>query len=568
LRRTARRTKDGGVVYLQLAHNEWDPVAKQSKVKVLYNFGREDQLDREAIRRLISSLQRALEPEEALQTAMAPGLEFVESRPMGGAWALEGIWRQLTIDRTLQGLLRGRRLDGRAERVIFAMVANRALEPLSKLAASKWVTERGWIQGLAELDEDSCYRSMDWLLEVQEELAEAVYFATADLLSLEVDLLFFDTTSTYFEREEEEQDVVDQDGNVARPAFRVRGRSKDHRDDLPQVVVAMAVTRTGIPIRAWCWPGNASDQELIRQAKDDLRAWKLSRVVWVADRGFQSAENRRYLQRSGGHYILGEKIRPEDKEAKAALARQGRYRTVAENLRVKEVVIDSGTMRDRFVICHNPEEAKRDRAVREQILDRLAQEIRDADRLAPSKRSELYGALATKPAYKRFLRRTKTGKLRIDRAAVKAEQHLDGKFLLRTSDPTLSAEDIALGYKQLLQIERAWRDMKTTLDLRPVHHRKEDRIRAHVLLCWLALLLIRIAENQTSQTWRNLRDELQRMHLGTFAGPAGTSQQRTQLTPGQLDILRALGVAQPPLFMHLDSRQLAPAERARQRRSA
>src|ERR1700733_510906 len=165
LRRTVRRTKDGEVVYLQLAHNEWDPLTKQSKVRVLYNFGREDQLDRDAIRRLIGSLQRALEPDQALASA-APGLQFVESRPMGGAWALDGLWRELAVDRTLQRMLRGRRLDGRAERVIFAMVANRALEPLSKLAASKWVTQRAWIAGLSELDEDSCYRCMDWLLEV------------------------------------------------------------------------------------------------------------------------------------------------------------------------------------------------------------------------------------------------------------------------------------------------------------------------------------------------------------------------------------------------------------------
>ena len=560
LRRTVRRTKDGEVGYLQLAHNEWDPVAKQSKVKVIYNFGREDQLDRDAIRRLIGSLQRALAPDEAFSTMAAPGLRFIESRPMGGAWALDGLWRELAVDRTLARLLESRRLDGRAERVIFAMVANRALEPLSKLAASKWVTERAWIGGLPELDEDSCYRSMDWLLEVQDELSEAVYFATADLLNLEVDLLFFDTTSTYFERDEPEQDVIDQDGNVVRPAFRVRGHSKDHRDDLPQVVIAMAVTRTGIPIRVWCWPGNTSDQELIRQAKDDLRAWKLSRVVWVADRGFQSAENRRYLQRAGGHYILGEKLRGNDKEARAALSRQGRYHTVAGNLRVKEVIIDDGTMRDRFVICHNPEEAKRDQQVREQLLAQIQDAIADTDSLPAAERHQLYGQLSAKRGYKRFLRQTKTGKLRIDRAAVKTEEHLDGKFLLRTSDPTLSAEDVALGYKQLLEIERAWRDMKTTLDLRPVHHRKEDRIRAHVLLCWLALLLIRIAENQAQDTWRNVRDELQRMHLGTFTGPAGTSQQRTELTPGQRDTLRALGVAPPPLFLHLGAPQPAAVQ--------
>jgi transposase len=346
-----------------------------------------------------------------------------------------------------------------------------------------------------------------------------------------------------------------------RAAFRVHGHSKDHRDDLPQVVIAMAVTRDGIPIRVWCWPGNTGDQELIRQAKDDLRAWKLSRVVWVADRGFQSAENRCYLQRAGGHYILGEKLRRNNNEAKAALSRQGRYHTVAGNLRVKEVIIDDGTMRDRFVICHNPEEAKRDEAVREQLLAQIQQAIAESDRLSGADRQKLHGQLSAKRGYKRFLRTTKTGLLRIDRGAVKAETHLDGKFLLRSSHPTLSVEDIALGYKQLLQIERAWRDMKTTLDLRPIHHRKEDRIRAHVLLCWLALLLIRIAENQANNTWRNLRDELQRMHIGTFAGPAGTSHQRTELTAGQRDILRALGVAEPPLFLHLHAPEPTRAQR-------
>jgi hypothetical protein len=558
LRRTQRRTKDGGSVgYLQLAHNVWDPASKQSRVRVLHSFGREDELDRAAIVRLIGSLQRALEPGEALAAAAGGELRFVESRPIGGAWALDGLWRILGVDRTLGRLLEGRRLDVRAERVLFAMVANRALEPLSKLAASKWVCERAWIGGLEELDEDACYRAMDWLLEVEDELAEAVYFATADLLNLEVDLLFFDTTSTYFERETPDEDVLDEDGNVIAPAFRAYGHSKDHRPDLPQVVIGMAVTRGGIPIRVWCWPGNTGDQELIRQVKDDLRAWKLGRVVWVADRGFQSAENRRYLQRAGGHYVIGEKLRGNSTEASAALARQGRYHTVAGNLRVKEVVIDDGTMRDRFVVCHNPGEALRDQAIRQALLAQLAEAITDSDHLTAAERDKLRAQIEAKRGLKRFLRTTKSGLLRIDRAAVNAEAHLDGKYLLRTSDPTLSVEDIALAYKQLLQVERGWRDMKTTLDLRPVRHRKEDRIRAHVILCWLALLLIRIAENLTDDTWRNLRDELQRLHLGTFTGPAGTSQQRTQLTARQREILRALDVPEPPRFLALNAAEHA-----------
>jgi len=551
LRRTTRRRKDGSEVgYLQLAHNEWDAGAGHSVVRVLHSFGREDQLDRGAIVRLIGSLQRVLDPDQALAAA-AGELRFLESRPIGGAWALDGVWQTLGIGRTLSGLLEGRRLDARAERALFAMVANRALEPLSKLAASKWVCERAWIDGLSELSEDTCYRAMDWLLEVEDELAEQVYFQIADLLNFEVDLLFFDTTSTYFERETPDPDVLDEDGALITPAFRAYGHSKDHRPDLPQVVIGMAVTRTGIPIRVWCWPGNTNDSELIRQVKDDLRAWKLGRVVWVADRGFASAENRRYLQRAGGHYILGEKLRGKSVEAKAALSRQGRYHVVAGNLRVKEVVIDDGTMRDRFVVCHNPDEAVRDKQIRDQLLAQITDAISGSDALGAPERAKLHGQLAAKRGLKRFVRQTKTGLLRIDRAAVNREAHLDGKFLLRTSDPTLSVEDIALGYKQLLEIERGWRDMKTTLDLRPVRHRKEDRIRAHVILCWLALLLIRIAETQTGQTWRNLRDELQRLHLGTFSGPAGTSQQRTQLTAGQRDILRALSVPEPPLFLTL-----------------
>jgi len=558
LRRTTRKRTDGSEVgYLQLAHNEWDAEAGHSVVRVLHSFGREDGLDRAAIVRLIGSLQRVLEPDQALAAAAGGELRFVESRPIGGAWALDGLWRVLGIDRTLSGLLGGRRLDARAERVIFAMVANRALEPLSKLAASKWLCERAWIDGLPELDEDACYRAMDWLLEIEDELAEQVYFQTADLLNLEVDLLFFDTTSTYFEREQAEADVLDENGEIVTPAFRTHGKSKDHRDDLPQVVIGMAVTRTGIPIRVWCWPGDTNDSELIRQVKDDLRAWKLGRVVWVADRGFQSAENRRYLQRAGGHYILGEKLRGKSAEAKAALARQGRYRVVAGNLRVKEVIIDDATMRDRFVVCHNPDEAARDKRIREALIAQITDAITGSDALSAAQRSKLHGELAAKRGLKRFLRQTKSGLLRVDRAAVTAEAHLDGKFLLRTSDPTLTVEDVALGYKQLLQIERGWRDMKTTLDLRPVRHRKEDRIRAHVILCWLALLLIRLAETQTDQTWRNLRDELQRMHLGTFTGPAGTSRQRTELTARQRDILRALDVAEPPLFTALAASESA-----------
>jgi hypothetical protein len=242
----------------------------------------------------------------------------------------------------MRRLLKGRRLDAAAERVLFALVCTRALAPSSKLAAAGWVNDDVWIDGLAATSDDACYRAMDWLLEIHDALEQEGFGQVANLLNLEVDLLFFDTTSTHVQLEEPDTPIArDQrghrlpepshghagdseqgDGQGDRAGFRSYGKSKDHRDDLPQVVIGMAVTRTGIPVRVWCWPGKTSDQALIRQVNDDLRDGTLARVLGVADRGFAAAENRRYLRRGDHHYIVGEKLRSGSTEAKAALSRQ------------------------------------------------------------------------------------------------------------------------------------------------------------------------------------------------------------------------------------------------------
>jgi hypothetical protein len=557
LRSTLRRNKDGSEVrYLQLAHNVWDPAAKRSRVQVVYNFGREEPATREALERLVASVARHLEPGKARAIA-AEGLEFAESRPLGGTHVLDALWERLGIGPAMRDLLKGRRLDPGAERVLFALVANRALAPSSKLAAARWASEEVLIAGLDATSDDACYRAMDWLLQIRGQLEKQVFDRASELLGLEVDLLFFDTTSTYFVTEEADAPVArDQHGNPvpegaagAREAgFRTWGKSKDHRDDLPQVVIGMAVTRDGVPLRVWCWPGNTADSALIRQVKDDMRGWSLSRVVWVADRGFTSAENRRYLRRGGNHYIIGEKLRSGSAEAGAALSRQGRYQEVAGNLRVKEVRIAED---ERFVICHSPEGAERDAAIRARLIAQLKELTGDSDALTRDKRAELRGVISTKPGLNRYLRVTPGGLLRIDAGKARTEENLDGKYLLRTSDPKMTAEDIALGYKQLLEVERGWRDMKQVIDLRPVYHRKEERIRAHVILCWLALLLARIAENACAATWPQLRRQLDRIAVGTFTGPAGTFRQRTEITGAQQDILGRLGIDPPPRIYQL-----------------
>ena len=562
---SVRKTRNGEVRYLQLAHNEWDPARGRSVPKVIYGLGREDQLDKEAVRRLVASLSRLLEAGD-VPAVPGEGLEFAESRPYGGAYVLDRLWQRLGIGTILTGLASpgpGLPRDAAAaERVLFGLVANRALAPSSKLAAAEWMSRDVHVDGLGEVSDDACYRAMDWLHDVRGELEKQVYFQVADLLNLQVDLLFFDTTSTYFEVGEADEEVprdwrgektAGQDGTDGdqpgggdgeKPAgFREHGKSKDSRDDLPQIVIGLAVTREGIPVRVWCWPGSTADSALIRQVKKDMRDWSLGRVVWVADRGFTSKANRKFLQQGGGACIIGEKLRSGSAEAQAALSRQGRYKTVTGNLQVKEVRLpDAG---DRFIVCFNPDQAVRDAAVRAKMISQLEDLIAGSDKLSNTKRAELRGKISTMPGLNRFLRVTPGGLLRTDLGKAKAEENLDGKYLLRSADPAMTADDIAAGYKQLLEVERGWRDMKSVLDLRPVYHRLEERIRAHVILCWLALLLIRVAENTASQTWPAMRRELQRIAIGTFTGPAGTFRQRTDIPKTARDLLTALNIDAP-----------------------
>ena len=576
LRFSQRTNADATVVrYVALAHNR--RVDGKVKPDVLTNLGRVDRLDVEGLLRLAASIRKHFgdgdgggltDGAEAGSAAGAAPMEVTDARPIGTAWLLDALWAKLEIGTSVKRIADGRRFTTAVERVLFALVANRAIEPMSKLSAAEWATQDVVIPGLGGMDDDQAYRAMDLLVEAdtQGQVQEAVFFAVANLLNLEVDVLFFDTTSTYFERDTEDQDEPGEGEGAGREGFRRYGKSKDHRDDLPQIVIGLAVTRTGIPVRCWCWPGNTQDQTLLAEVKDDLRAWKLGRVITVVDRGFSSADNLAYLRRAGGHYVAGMRMRDGNAMVEAALARQGRYQQVRDNLRVKEVRLDATDQR--LVICHNPDQATRDKASRDEAITRIeaeldrirAQRQRDRTRQLSDKargkaeaahlRAEC--ALRDHPTLGRWLRQQPNGRLRIDRAKVKAEARLDGKYLLATSDPDLSAEDVALGYKNLLEAERGFRDLKSQLLLRPVFHRLEHRIRAHVLLCWLALLLTRVAERSCGQTWRRISRETGRLAQVTLAGEAGTIVQTTPLRPTQQAIYQALSIDPPPRISVFD----------------
>lgn len=288
----------------------------------------------------------------------------------------------------------------------------------------------------------------------------------------------------------------------------------------------MAVTRASIPVRVWTFPGNASDTSLLEGVKADLRDWQLGRVVWVVDRGFASADNRRMLQRGGHHWIMGEKLRAGGANHEA-LARAGRYKTGPTTCRSRPSSWTRARSASGGSSCAATSTKLAVTPPVAHALARLVAELAAVAAKTGDARLRAEGELLAHPTLRRYLTRRGT-KLVTDRAKARAEQQLDGKFLLSCSDDTLPAADVALGYKQLLEVERGWRDLKQILELRPVYHRLEERIRAHVLLCWLALLLIRVAETTCNDTWRNLRRELERMHLGEFTGPAGHLTQRTE----------------------------------------
>ncbi len=547
VRTISRQNKDGSTTtYVQLAHNIRDPKTGFARANVLYTFGRADSLDVDAIRRLVKSLCRFLSPEDALRTQAhmkgeSQALRFVKSSPMGGAFVLRALWERLGLEKVLVQSLKKREFQAPIEWALFAMVANRALAPDSKRAVEEWVREDVALGNPEPILLQHLYRAMDFLLEQKELIQKEVFFATADLLNLEVDLLFFDTTTTYVERDEEDEE-----------GLRRYGHSKDKRSDLPQVVIGLAVTKEGLPVRCWVLPGNTQDMSTVERVKKDLFGWKLSRCIWVMDRGMNSEENRIVLQRAGGHYILGEKLRDAQQDHQEVLSHPGRYQRIKENLEVKEVVVGKGERRRRFVLVYNPEQAKKDKATRERTLKKIEEAL---SALGDQRGKAHKKAVCTLLAHRtmgRYVKQKKNGALKIDRARVRAEEHLDGKYLLSTSDDTLTPEEVALGYKQLMEVERAFKTLKTTLELRPLYHHKDERIRSHVLLCFLSLLLVRIAERQTGQTWDHLRAILERIHLGEFESKDGRILQRTELAPDQANLLKTLNISPPPKIQKMD----------------
>jgi transposase len=448
------------------------------------------------------------------------------------------LWQACSINQVLTALLEGRRFEFSVERAIFLTVLHRLFAPGSDRAAEKWKDDYA-IQGVGDLDLQHLYRAMAWLGEVlpkdqqdgdtpfaprtNKDLIEEELFARRRDLFSDLDIVFFDTTSMYFEGEGGE--TIGQ-----------RGHSKDHRPDLKQMVVGMVLDRNGNPVCSELWPGNTADVKSLVPIVARLQSrFGIGSVCIVADRGMISAETLAEVEKREWRYILGVRMRSST-EAQAVVGRAGRYAEVHPPSDDRD---DPSPLR-RYVVCVNEDQARKDRHDREAVVASLRDALGDGDK-----------SLVGNKGYRKYLRAG--GKqFAVDEDKIKEEARYDGKWVL-TTNTDLAAREVALKYKQLWMVEEVFRSMKSLLDTRPIFHKCDETIRGHVFCSFLALLLRkeledRLARKQWKLEWadiiRNL-DNLIEMEVA-ISGKGYVFRGPTSGVAGKA--FQACGVALPPVL--------------------
>ena len=567
LRTIKRKNKDGSSVkYYQLAHNERDPISKRPIANIIHNFGRADQLDTEALVRLCKSIARVcglkvlaieeqLEKEERVKKIFET-VKLIKTVEFGTVEVIKFLWEKLGIGEALRSIISPQKgcqihhipdaYEYEYEQALLAMTANRLCEPESKLGVwDRWLSQV-YLPSCDTLKLDHMYEAMDHLYNHAEAVEKSVFFHTADLFNQEVDLIFYDTTTASFSIDQEDEDMeLDVYGKteVLEPGLRKYGHSKEGTWT-PQVVVALAVTRAGLPVRCWVFPGNTSDVSTVKQVRQDLRRWKLGRALFVADSGMNSEENRAELARACGKYLLASRMASVTEVKRHVLTKPGKYKVLQENLHAKEVVVGDGERRRRYILCFNPKEAKRQRNHRAEIVEKL-EELLSRHKENKATAQWAIDLLASR-RYKRYLRITKGNRVVLNRMAIKAAEKYDGKWVIETNDDTISFEDAACGYKSLMVIEQCFRSLKRTqIKMMPMYHWAPRRIETHVRICVLALLIQRVAELTCQMPWARIRHILQQLQVTECQTPDHVFFRLNEVTKEVKGVFKQLEIPLP-----------------------
>jgi hypothetical protein len=546
-----RTKKSGPRSYLQIVENHWRDGRPQQTV--LATLGRIDELQADGkVDGLLTSGARFAQKLLVLSEHQQHNLPVIRTRHWGAPLVFEKLWQETGCQAVLHAVLRGRRFEFAVERAVFLTVLHRLLAPGSDRAAERWKGDYV-LAGVDKLELHHLYRAMGWLGEALSDLEqqgstklvprsnkdviEERLFARRRDLFTEVDIVFFDTTSLYFEGH----------GGESLGQY---GHSKDHRPDERQMVVGAVLDGDGRPICCEMWPGNTTDVKTLIPVVDGLyRRFGIVKVCIVADRGMISREVVDDLDQQGWPYILGARMRRNNEVREQVLADRGRFRVVHPRspdpkdpapLKVKEVKVDGR----RYVVCVNEDEVKKDRVDREAIVAGLREQLRAGDK-----------SLVGNKGYRRFLKVQGPGHFAIDEAKIAEEARYDGTWVLRTSTDLPTAE-VALQFKRLWQVEQWFRSCKSLLETRPIYHQRDATIRGHVFCSFLALLLrhelqARLAARGAVPEWADVVQDLERLQYVEVEQEGKRFRLRTQLQGTCGRVFRAVGVAIPPTVEQL-----------------
>jgi hypothetical protein len=509
--------------YLQIVRSVRDgPRVRQELVASL---GRRDLLIATGkLDQLLQALARFSTRLKVVEAAKDERFVAREARSWGPALVFGRLWERQGLPAILDRLAEGRRFGFEPERVAFALALQRLCAPGSDLQGAAWA-QTVEAPGFDDLALHHFYRTLPWLAATRHTLEQDLFFQHRDLFSAELDLVFIDTTSVYLYREGES-------------ALIRHGYSRDRRPDLPQLVLCVAVDGQGWPVAFDVLPGNTADVDALSLTIARFRErFRIRRAVVVADRGMFGRNTLAQLRDNATapfDYILGCPLRRERAVAKEILARPGRYQQVADNLEVKEVRLGER----RYIVCRNPIEAKQDAADREALLAKLRQTL---EHDGPK-------AVVGNRGYARYLKIAKGG-VSLDEAAVAREARLDGKFVLTTSTH-LPAVEVAKAYKSLWRVERAFREVKSTLDVRPVFHQRDDSVIGHIVGCFLALRLEvdlqrRLDAKGLTVPWPALMRDLARVQAVIVELDGTRYRLRTDCVGHAAKAFQAAGVAIP-----------------------
>jgi hypothetical protein len=522
-------SKENPQHYLQIVESYRD--GKSVRQRVIATVGRLDHLKASGqIDGLVKSLARFSETLRVISAARDPRINTCKAKSWGPSLVFNRLWHQQGLPNIVQLLASGRKFHFDLERAVFALSLQRLCEPGSDLQGSQWL-QTVECPGFDKLELQHLYRTNGFLHDIRHDLEEQLYFRDINLFNQKLDLIFLDTTSTYVYRDEETE-------------YRKRGYSRDRRGDLPQFVLCVAVNAEGWPVAWEVFPGNTADIEAFEQVISKLRErFRIGRVIVVADRGMISQRAIKLLtdhEQAPFDYILGCRMRRQKEISEEILARGGRYQEVTPNLMVKDVRV-----RDkRYVVCLNPEEAIKDAASRDAILNKLEDII--------SRKGAK--AVVGNKGYARFLKVRKGG-VTINQEAVDVDRRFDGKFVLRTNTD-LPTSEVAKTYKGLWRVERTFRKEKSTLEVRPIFHHRDDTSIGHIVAGFLALRLevdlqARLEKKGIDTSWPDLMRDLSQLQAVRMSLDGSDYLIRTDFEGNAYQAFKASGVRPPSRVIRL-----------------